>query len=115
MTPKPEREEALFQAAMQLPGAERAIFLDGACHGDEALRQRLEALLAAHNHSDGLMATQTEAARPTVKLGLPDAEEQAVCMTIGRYKLLEKGRRRRLRRGLCRRTNRPVRRRVALK
>ena len=48
--PSPQkREEALFQAAAQLAGAERAAFLDGACLGDAALRQRLEALLAAHD------------------------------------------------------------------
>ena len=47
MKPAPQREEALFQAVAQLTGAERAAFLNGACHGDPALRQRMEALLAA--------------------------------------------------------------------
>jgi hypothetical protein len=38
MKPVPQREEALFQAAVQLAGGERATFLSGACHGDPALR-----------------------------------------------------------------------------
>src|SRR5437870_5551165 len=86
----PQREEALFHAAAQLTGAERAIFLEGACRGDNALRQRLEALLAAHDQPDGPLTTRSEAARSTIKLELPDAEDEAVGQTIGRYKLLEK-------------------------
>ena len=45
----PNHEEALFAAALARPTSERAPFLDGACHGDPDLRQRLEALLAAHD------------------------------------------------------------------
>jgi hypothetical protein len=45
--PSPQyREEVLFAAALDKPPAERAAFLDGACYGDPALRQRLETLLA---------------------------------------------------------------------
>lgn len=43
------REEALFAAALERPPAERAPFVDGACLGDAALRQRVEALLIAHD------------------------------------------------------------------
>ena len=42
------REELLFSAALEKPAAERALFLEGACFGDQALRQRIETLLAAH-------------------------------------------------------------------
>ena len=49
-----QREETLFAAALAKPLAERAAFLDGACHGDAALRTRLEALLAEHEQSDEL-------------------------------------------------------------
>jgi hypothetical protein len=45
--PSPQdREEVSFQAAAQLTGTERASFLNGACLGDPALRQRLETLPA---------------------------------------------------------------------
>src|SRR6185369_7569816 len=88
-----KREEALFQATVQLIGAERAAFLNGACLGDNALRQRLDALLTAHDQPDNLVPTQAEAvrlredassitkasadksalqARPTIKLDLAD-------------------------------------------
>lgn len=48
MKPAPQREEALFQAAAQVSGEERASFLDSACRGDPALRQRLDVRLAFH-------------------------------------------------------------------
>ena len=41
-----QREQALFAAALARPAAERATFLDGACHDEPALRARLDALLA---------------------------------------------------------------------
>ena len=88
MTPDPQREAALFQAAAQLTGPARATFLDGACHGNPALRQRLEALLAAHEQSEGILAETVPAAVPTIRLNLPDAPDEAVGTTLGRYKLL---------------------------
>ena len=89
--PSPQnREEALFQAAAELTGAERVAFLNGACLGDLALRQRLEALLAAHEQPESLLAAQAEAVRLTIKLDLADAPDEAVGQTLGRYKLLER-------------------------
>jgi serine/threonine protein kinase len=93
MKPEPPREEALFQAAFQLTGADRAAFLNGACHGDSALRQRLEALLAAHDSKDSFLEPETptpgrESLR-TIKLDLSDIKDEAVGQTIGRYKLLQ--------------------------
>ena len=69
----PTREEALFAVALVKPVEKRPMFLDAVCDGDDALRQRLEALLAAHDQPDTLLATQAEAARPTIKLDLADA------------------------------------------
>src|SRR5436190_6766826 len=90
MTSPQNREEALFQAAVQLAGAERAAFLNGACLSDNALRRRLEALVAAHDQPDNLVPAQAEAARPTIKLDLADAPDEAVGQTLGHYKLLER-------------------------
>jgi hypothetical protein len=51
-----DREEALFAAVLEKPTpAERAAYLDGACGGDHALRARIEALLAAHAASGGVL------------------------------------------------------------
>ncbi len=86
----PNREEALFAVALAKPTNERAPFVEGDCHGDAALRQRLEALLAMHEQPETLLATQAEAARPTIKLDLADAPDEAVGQTLGRYKLLER-------------------------
>jgi hypothetical protein len=38
---------AIFDAALELPIEQRAAFLERACAGDAALRQRVEALLRA--------------------------------------------------------------------
>src|SRR5258707_1780085 len=109
------RKEALFQAAAQLTGAERATFLNGACLGDDALRQRLEALLTEYDQPDELSTKGAPAVVATMKLDLPDAQDEAVGQTLGRYKLLE-----RLGEGGCgvvyvAEQTAPVRRRVALK
>jgi len=106
-------EAALFAAALERPLAERAAFLDGACHGDAALRQRLEALLAANNATDSL-PDPAESIR-TFKLDPADAPDPVVGQRIGRYKILET-----IGEGGCgvvyvAEQTEPVRRRVALK
>src|ERR1019366_1265967 len=119
MKPEPQREESLFQAAAQLSGAERAAFLNGACLGDAALRQRLEALLAANDSKDSFL--EPEAPQPrrepvkTMKLELDNQPDEAVGQKIGRYKIME-----RVGEGGCgvvyvAEQTEPVRRRVALK
>jgi eukaryotic-like serine/threonine-protein kinase len=112
----PNREEGLFELALAKPVEKRAAFLDAMCDGDAALRQRLEALLAAHEQPETLLAQQPEAARPTIKLDLAEEPpDEAVGQTLGRYKLLE-----RVGEGGCgvvyvAEQTEPVRRRVALK
>ena len=87
---KPTREELLFQLALTKPAAERAAWLDCEGGADASLRARLEALLAAHDQPDMPLATQAQAVRPTIKLDLADAPDEAVGQSLGLYKLLEK-------------------------
>jgi hypothetical protein len=47
------RQEGLFALALERPAEQRATFLEAVCGGDAALRARLEALLAAHQHAAG--------------------------------------------------------------
>lgn len=65
----PTREEALFAAALEQAPAERAAFLNGACLGDVALRQRVDALLAAYEATANPLHTAAGNA-PTIKLDL---------------------------------------------
>ncbi|HSA00229.1 MAG TPA: serine/threonine-protein kinase, partial [Candidatus Paceibacterota bacterium] len=89
--PAPTREEALFALALTKPPADRAAFLDRECAGDAVLRQRLDALLAAHDQPDGVLPTREDPAPSTVKAPSPTIfPHEAIGQMIGRYKLLEK-------------------------
>jgi hypothetical protein len=85
------REEVLFGLNLNQPAEKRAAFLDTMCYGDAALRACLDALLAAHEQPDTLLANQAEAARPKLKIEIADKPaDETLGQTIGRYKLLEK-------------------------
>src|SRR5262245_61930115 len=65
---------------------ERAAFLDQVCGGDAALRQRIERLLAQHEHAGEFL--QCPALTPGPTLAEPPGERPGT--VIGPYKLLEK-------------------------
>src|SRR5689334_25087409 len=99
MTDPPDREVAVFGVAVQLPAGERAAYLDEACADDAALRQRVEAFLAAHVEAGAFLEGPTPGAEPaspdrsaanrneTLRLSL--APPQKPGDLIGRYKIRE--------------------------
>jgi eukaryotic-like serine/threonine-protein kinase len=62
-------EESLFHDALSKSPAERAAFLDAACAGQPELRAAVEALLAAHDASGGLLD------RPPIQVVDPEPGE----------------------------------------
>jgi len=83
-------EEEIFQVAATLPAAERAAYLAIACEGQPALRQRIERLLASHDH-DAFMqrpADRTDSAELEAELARLKPEEGED--RIGHYRLLQK-------------------------
>src|SRR5712664_2607166 len=103
---------AIFDAAIELPPERRAAHVQEACTGDDLLRQRVEALLRAHESAETFMASPAVASRGGTVAVKP--VEQAGDR-IGRYKLLQQ-----IGEGGCgvvymAEQEEPVRRRVALK
>ncbi|HZU36681.1 MAG TPA: hypothetical protein VFA18_12260 [Gemmataceae bacterium] len=95
-------ERDLFIAALQKTDTtERSSYLDQACAGDTALRQRLELLLQAHAQAGGFLeaplavVSGTGAYEPQQKQESPAAEavappsSEAPGTRIGPYKLLQ--------------------------
>jgi len=77
--------ERLFQEATRLQaGQERNAFVEQACAGNPALRQRLEELLQAHDSSTGFLSAGAISAAPI------SVEELPIPTSIGRYDILEK-------------------------
>jgi len=117
-----DREVAVFSAARRLSAGERAAYLDEACAGDAALRQRVEELLRAGEEAGGFLHDPAPGAqRPADTLVSPNPRQNApapgekVGDQIGCYKLLQQ-----IGEGGCgvvymAEQKEPVRRRVALK
>src|ERR1051325_9070492 len=86
--PSPERGEAIFHGALQLPAGQRTTYVSQACGDDEQLRAQVESLLNANDVAGGFME---EPAAPspdkTIALTIPLTEKAGD--RIGRYKLLQ--------------------------
>jgi len=79
------RIESLFHRADELPEDERKGFLEEACEGDEALRRRVEALLAA---DVGDVDSVAGLLGPSTPLAGRGPDEEPVPERIGPYRIL---------------------------
>ena len=89
MNNESKKAENVFDRALQIPIGERAAFVLGACSGDEALKRRVEALLAAHEQESGFLpgGLTVDDEETVESVGGLNEESGAI---VGRYKLLEK-------------------------
>jgi serine/threonine protein kinase/Flp pilus assembly protein TadD len=78
-----QRLDALFDAALERPPAERAAFLDAACAGDAGLRREVERLLAADARASRFLE------QPAVSPSSPrESPEPPLPRRLGSYLLL---------------------------
>src|SRR5437879_5700545 len=96
MIPDPRRVEALFPAALEKASAEeRSALLEEACAGDPALRQRVEALLWAHQEACSFLESPAPVPAPEARtLGAEEAATtspppNSTVRYFGDYELLE--------------------------
>jgi eukaryotic-like serine/threonine-protein kinase len=107
------RDVILFAEALQLEPEERAAFLTRACAGNEALRQKVEALLKAQGQVGDFLEQPATGMAPQERAAQVAGEKRGDC--IGHYKLLQQ-----IGEGGCgvvylAGQQQPIRRRVALK
>ncbi len=81
------REVELFSEALDVPPEEREAFLTRACAGDEALRRRVEQLLATHQHVGGFL--EDPPAQLPGNEALPAGLGEKLGDWIGHYKLVQ--------------------------
>ena len=89
-------QREIFNSALEITDvAERMALLDQACASQPELRERIEALLAAHNeadHSSGCVAAVAGSVREIIPAENSNdpATEDLIGSKIGPYKLLQK-------------------------
>jgi eukaryotic-like serine/threonine-protein kinase len=113
MNDLPDRDFAVFTAALQLPAAERAAYLTRVCGDDHALRQKVEALLKGHDQVGDFLENSQQTTALHARAGVIAGEKPGD--RIGHYKILQQ-----IGEGGCgvvfmAEQEEPIRRRVALK
>jgi eukaryotic-like serine/threonine-protein kinase len=109
-----DRIESLFAAAVALAAEERGAYLERECAGDAALRDRLLALLRAHDRA-GHVIDRPVVGDPDQTAAYVPTSEQPGTIVAGRYKLLEEIGQGGMGTVWAAEQSIPVRRRVALK
>jgi serine/threonine protein kinase/tetratricopeptide (TPR) repeat protein len=87
MPTDPNRIQSVFLAAVERPADERAAFLDQECGDDAELRQRVDALLAAHDASGDFLGTPPSG--PTQQTADSLGPQGLLGARVGPYKLLQ--------------------------
>ena len=118
--PAPNREEAIFDGALQLPPDKRAAYVEAACGSDQELVRRVHVLLGAHEKAGKFLEApplppQAPPSGPQGTMVVTPPPSEKPGDVIGRYKIREN-----LGEGGCgivyvAEQSEPVRRRVALK
>src|SRR5215510_5529604 len=85
---KPERWQhidKLLGEALELEAGGRTAFLDQACSGDDELRRKIDALLAAHEHAESFIEAPAFAG---IAQSLADEARSMVGRQLGHYQIL---------------------------
>ena len=84
----PERVEELFHAALELPAADRNVYLSSACRGDTELCKEVESLIVAYEEGNGFF--EKPAFDFGMKLMSGSLSSSLVGQEIGEYKILKR-------------------------
>jgi serine/threonine protein kinase len=77
----------VFYAALERQAADRAVYLDGACRGDDEMRREVDSLLDAHGQPSGLI--DKPAFEVAADLEATREFAAAIGRALGPYKILE--------------------------
>ena len=87
--------DRLLQSALDLPAAERDVFLRNASGGDEQLEAELRSLLAAHDRADGFLAAPAIDLAARRAMSQSESDDQAgrdslIGQTFSHYRIVDK-------------------------